>query len=64
MTDTSKPSTKSWFSLITPAVLGRVGARSAGEGADYAQQGGSICTARHDGDEPPDEAITVISRIR
>jgi hypothetical protein len=62
--NTPKPKA-SWFDLITPALLGRIGgAPSSREGADYAQQGNSICTSRHPGNEPPDEAITTIARIR
>jgi hypothetical protein len=60
MTETK--TSKSWFDQITPAVLGRA-SPSRREGADYAQSG-SVCTSRHPGDEPPDEVITTIARIR
>jgi hypothetical protein len=63
MTDTTKTNKSNWLDQITPSLLGRIGSAPANMGADYAQTG-SICTSRHSGSEPPDSAITVISRIR
>ncbi len=64
MTDTKpKPlARKSWFSLITPEVLARFG--SPHQQPLAPREDLSICTSRYPGEEPPEDRITVIARIR
>ena len=60
---TPKPKA-SWFDVITPDLLSRLGAATPSHVEDYGRDGFSVCTERHPGEEPPDAAITIISRVR
>ena len=65
MTENNKTNKSNWLSLITDDVLAAAGAQPSNrEGADYKEQGNSICVERHPGNEPPADAITTIARIR
>jgi hypothetical protein len=64
-TNKSKPKSANWLSLIDDNILGRVGTATPAGLETHGPGGGfSVCTERHLGNEPPDEAVTIIARIR